>query len=172
MASKRWEHCSIGGVLTPPGGLNDVGPIRDEWFREQRFHPEHSKGVRCAAITQHHATPDLQQAVDGGSRIRERDAPVRKDRHSRAGLEVGRSETVVDQVAEGVTRMSRCRSVEVDDQASPGRSGETERSDVEQNRVARPDSKHPEDEVSLSHAPERTKPDEPWEDLDNGGRIT
>ncbi len=124
--------------------------------------------MRCAAVTEHDPAPDLEQPIEGGSGIGEGDASVGENRHPLPALEINGSEAVVDEVSEGVVRVARRHLVEIDDEASTGCCGQTEWGDVVQNRVTRPDCEHPMDEVPLSHEPERTKPGEPWEDLDNG----
>ena len=113
-----------------------------------------------ATVSQHDPSPDPEQAIDGGGGIGERDAPVAEDGDPGAGLEIDGPEAVVDQRPEGVLGVCRRRFVEIEDDASTGGSGETERGDVVQDGVTRPDGKHPMDEVSFCHVPERTKLDE------------
>ena len=127
--------------------------------------------MRRPTITQHQSAPDLEQTIDRGSGVGEGGAAAAEDRHPLPALEIRCSETVVDQIAERVVAVARGLAVEIDDEASPRCSGQTERADVVENGVTGSDCEHPVDHVSMSHAPERTKPGKAWEDLDNRVRV-
>ena len=157
--------------LAPFGRLNDVCLVEVERIWQQRLHAECAEGMRRATVTHDDPAPVLEQTIDGAGSIREGDAAVAEHRHPRPALEVDGSDPVVDEVAECAFRVAGSRFVEIDDETAAGGGGQAERSDVVQNRITRTNCEGPVDEVSLSHEPERTKPTEEWEGLDNTGRV-
>ena len=148
-----------GEPLSPLGRLDDVRSIGSERIRQERLHAENAEGMRRAAISYDHPTPGPEQTIDGVGGVGEGNTSVSQNCHPLTTLEVGSSHPVVDELTERVTRVTRGGLGEIDDQATTCGGGQTERSDVVQNRVGRTNCEHPVDEVSLRHGRERTNPD-------------